>query len=62
VHQVGPKDATSQNFSFLAFLGEAVGGIQIFIPAAPAAPAAAPAATDGKLFFAQTNFFKDKKS
>jgi hypothetical protein len=27
VHQVGPKDSGSQNFSFLAFKGEAVGSI-----------------------------------
>jgi hypothetical protein len=29
VHQVGPKNAGSQNFSFLAFKGEAVGVTQI---------------------------------
>jgi hypothetical protein len=30
VHQVGPKDFGSQNFSFLAFKGKAVGVTQIF--------------------------------
>jgi hypothetical protein len=29
VHQVGPKKTGSQNFSFLAFKGEAVGVTQI---------------------------------
>jgi hypothetical protein len=29
VHQVGSKDSGSQNFSFLAFKGEAVGVTQI---------------------------------
>jgi hypothetical protein len=30
VHQVGPKDYGSQNFSFLARKGEAVGMVHIF--------------------------------
>jgi hypothetical protein len=29
MHQVGPKDSGSRNFSFLAFKGEAVGVTQI---------------------------------
>jgi hypothetical protein len=30
VHQVGPKDYGSQNFSFLAFIGTELVSIQIF--------------------------------
>jgi hypothetical protein len=29
-HQVGPKDSGSQNFSFLAFKGKAVGVAKIY--------------------------------
>jgi hypothetical protein len=39
VHQVGPKDSGSQNFSFLALKAEAVGEVQILRTATAAATA-----------------------
>jgi hypothetical protein len=53
VHQVGPKYSRSQNFSLLAFEGEAVGVTQICVQRR---------VTDGRFFFAQNMFFTHKKS
>jgi hypothetical protein len=48
VHQVCPKYSRSQNFSLLAFEGEAVSVTQIWVQRR---------VTDGKFFFAQNMFF-----
>jgi hypothetical protein len=54
VHQVGPKDSGSQNFSFLALKAEPVGKVQIL--------RAATARDRREFFIAQTMFFSHKKS
>jgi hypothetical protein len=48
VHQVGPKDSGSQNFSFLALKGKAVGVTQILCTTAATA-------RDRRIFFYRTN-------
>jgi hypothetical protein len=53
VHQVGPKNTESQNSSFLAFEGEAVGVTQICVKRR---------ATHGNFFIAQIMFLSHKKS
>jgi hypothetical protein len=46
VHQVGPKDSGSQNFSFLALKAEPVGEVQILRTAT---------ARDRRIFFYRSN-------
>jgi hypothetical protein len=58
VHQVGPKDSGSQNFSFLALKAEPVGEVQIL----RTATATATARDRRKKFIAQIMFFSHKKS
>jgi hypothetical protein len=57
VHQAGPKDSGSQNFSFLALKAEPVGEVQILRTATATA-------RDRRIFFliAQIMFFSHKKS
>jgi hypothetical protein len=57
VHQVGLKDYGSQNFSFLAFKGEAVGVVQILYH-----NGAATARDRHKFFFRSNHVFSYKKS
>jgi hypothetical protein len=56
VHQVGPKDSGSQNFSFLALKAEPVAEVQIL------RSATATARDRRKKFIAQIMFFSYKKS
>jgi hypothetical protein len=57
MHQVGPKDSGSQNFSFLALKAKLVGEVQILRTATATATA-----TDGIFFIAQIMFLSYKKS
>jgi hypothetical protein len=50
VHQVGSKDSGSQNYSFLALKGKAVGVTQILCTTATAATA-----RDRRIFFYRSN-------
>jgi hypothetical protein len=56
VHQVGPKDSGSQNFSFLALKAEPVGEVQILRKATTTAR------DRRKFFIAQMMFFSQKKA
>jgi hypothetical protein len=56
VHQVGPKDSGSQNFSFLALKAEPVGEVQILRTATAMATATATAtARDRRKKFYRSN-------
>jgi hypothetical protein len=57
VHQVGPKDFGSQNFSFLALKAEAVGVTQIYATTATAATVAT-AATAATARDRRKNFYR----
>jgi hypothetical protein len=56
VHQVGPKDSGSQNFSLLALKAEPVGEVQIL------RTATATATARDNFFIAQIMFLSHKKS